>query len=212
MKRSSVMVALLLSCRSASTPSPPPAASASASSSASAPASAPASPSAPASASASATPPLPSLTPHSYTSLCPDLAAALVADADAGPGRPPTATDLMVSAKMRTVKNDFVASIAVPAKRVDREVFRMGAAGDPFQCCSRAIGDALDVTCNFSGIDIIEAHARASVEGDSVVIRWCKADLSTGSRINQGEERVKTGGAHVWFGASTPACAPKMPQ
>jgi hypothetical protein len=117
----------------------------------------------------------------------------------------------MVSAKLRTVKKDFVASIAVPAKRVDREVFRMGTAGDPFQCCSRATVDALDVTCNFSGVDIIEAHARASVEGGSVVIRWCKADISTGARLDEGEARVSTGGAHAWFGASTPACAPKIP-
>lgn len=118
----------------------------------------------------------------------------------------------MVSAKLRTVKKDFVASIAVPAKRVDREVFRMGTEGDPFQCCSRATVDALDVACNFSGVDVIEAHARASVEDGDVVIRWCKANLTSGERMDQGEERVPRGGAHAWFGASTPECAPKMPQ
>ena len=202
MKRSELaLVLMIVGCKSAPSPSPPP------------PAPAPASASASVSASASPpTPSLPSVTPHSYASLCPELASALIADADAAASRPPTATDLMVSAKMKTVKKDFVASIAVPAKKIDREVFRMGTEGDPFQCCSRGTVDALDVTCNFSGVDVIEAHARASVEGATVVIRWCKADLSTGSRINQGEERVKTGGSHVWFGASTPACASNMPQ
>jgi hypothetical protein len=168
--------------------------------------------------SASASPPPPAVlaTPRSYAALCPELASALAADADAdadaGAARPPTATDLMVSAKMKTTKKEFIASIAVPAKRIDREVFRMSTEGDPLQCCSRATADALDVTCHFGGIDIIELHARASVEGDAVVIRWCKANLSTGERMDRGEERVPRGGSHAWFGASTPACAPKLPQ
>lgn len=195
MKRA--LFSLLLACTptTAPTPTPPPSPPASASASASAPAPAP-------------SPPPVSGTPHSYASLCPDVPV----DVDGGAARPPMATDLMVNAKLRTVKKDFVASIAVPAKRVDREVFRMGTEGDPFQCCTRASQDALDVSCMFSGIDVIEAHARATVEGDAVVIRWCKANLSTGQQVDRGEERVPRSGANAWFGASTPACAPKMPQ
>lgn len=164
------------------------------------------------SASAPSPPPLPSPFAHSYEKLCPDL-AAVTSDPDAGAAaRPPMATDLMVNAKLRTTKKDFIASIAVPAQKIDREVFRMGTEGDPFQCCTRASPDTLDVTCMFSGIDVIDGRARASVEGDAVVIRWCKADLSTGSVLDKGVERVPRGGAHAWFGASTPSCAPKMPQ
>lgn len=177
----------------------------------SAPASASASASASPSASASAPAPRASLHARSYDHLCPEIAGTTT-NGDAGTSRPPTATDLMISAKTKTVKKEFVASIAIPAKRIEREVFRMGTEGDPFQCCSRATADGLDVACMFSGVDTIDGRARASVEDNEVVIRWCKANLSVGNVLDRGEDRIPRGGANAWFGASTPACAPKLPQ
>lgn len=105
----------------------------------------------------------------------------------------------------------FFASIAVPSKKFDQEVFSMETDGDPFSCCSRATADGVDVTCRFSGIDEIEARGRARVEGSEVVVRWCKADLSGPNVMERGEKRVPlASGAKVAFAATTPKCTPRV--
>jgi hypothetical protein len=103
---------------------------------------------------------------------------------------------------------DFLGAVVSPALKVDKQVFSAGGQ-DPHQCCAHATADALTFDCNFSGIDQIHGEGAARREGDDLVIRWCTADLSTGSVLDRGEVKTPLPKAtDIRFKAPAPECDP----
>ncbi len=168
---------------------------------------------------AGAMPPMPVL--HggaSYASLCPTIVA--LAEAGADPSTPsrhkPETTVMFRTMRRRTPSSgsapattDFVALIDAPGLLASREVFSIGAEGDPYDCCANANVDGLDVRCGLSGVVIIEGRATARREGDALVLRWCTADLSTSRVLDRGDARAPLrSGASLRFRAAARRCEP----
>lgn len=155
---------------------------------------------------------------RAFDELCPGV--VLLEDAGSGAAAPARATDVTVTFRAtkqkvpassgNPAKTDFLALIVAPALTFEHEIFRIGTEGDPFQCCSDANANGLDVMCEFSGVDMIESRATARVEHDELVVRWCEADLSTKTVVGRGEKRAPVRvGAHVRFAHPPRRCEPR---
>lgn len=154
----------------------------------------------------------------SYATLCPTVIALDKAGTAAStpPPHGPESTVTFRAMRRRTppsgstpATTDFVAFIDAPGVQLSREVFRIGAKGDPYECCANANADGLDVTCTFSGVVNIEGRATARREDDALVLRWCTADVSTSRVLDQGNARaLLRSGAPLRFRAPARQCEP----
>jgi hypothetical protein len=80
--------------------------------------------------------------------------------------------------------------LVAQALNMDRVVFESGG-DDPHQCCTTATADALTFECTFSGADLLVGSGSAVREGNELVVRFCRADLSTSSVSSRDEWRTR---------------------
>ena len=157
---------------------------------------------------------------HRFEDICKDFVAASKAPATAEPvtGRPVTVTFRTMQTHSAgggsmggSATRRFSGLVSAPAIPLNQVVF--GTDGDdPHQCCANVAGDRLEFKCWYSGIDNLVNKGYARREQDSLVVRWCTANESTGAHGPKGESRTPLpAGVKLVFRVPTPACQPDRP-
>ncbi|OQB11009.1 MAG: hypothetical protein BWY17_04102 [Deltaproteobacteria bacterium ADurb.Bin207] len=164
-------------------------------------------PPAPSAAPTPVPPPPPESLAERYATYCPEV-VELAAKGDPEPTTSVSREN--VSATIKTVKNGLAASVTMPRAflpPIEREVLWVAQGGDPYECCAKSSPSGLDMMCSLSSVDYIEGRATIRREGNTLIVRWCMADLDTRTVLDRGEIRTQlSDGTALRFVAPETAC------